>query len=143
MNENEDGDWNPAPKLLFKRGDFPITAYTNTETNASELVVCGGLGTKGTYNPGSGDSQQAAQELFKMGAPLQTTEVLKIDETGKIKKSWSTLANMPEYARGCAIHIQCDNYLYVIGGLCHKPGTDPKDKENNGASSRVDRLKLY
>ena len=108
-------EWKQGPKMQMKRGDF-AAAVKKISDNKHELIVAGGMGV-------------AASQDFKQGRPLDSAEVLVINENGP--KKWTSIKGL-ENGRGSFACCQVDNQLYISGGIQHTEGSDLKDTTKNG-----------
>ena len=110
-------------------GGMDRSASRNTETTSSntEILIVGGLG-------------HSFDQKIQEGRPLDTCESLIITDNGP-KRSWSSIQNL-DIGRASASFVKCGKYYYLIGGLSYTAGSDPKDQDKNGPSSRVDKIKL-
>lgn len=165
MDSGPAGEWQPAPKLKFKRGDFAVLPILNQESQSSNLSTIDEVQalTSMSISRGSATANASASaspqnvklpeilvvgglgssnsEDLKNGKPLGICESLQVNDASGPKRSWTSVQGL-ENGRGSAAFVECDGFFYLIGGIQFTEGTDPKDTEKNGPTGRVDRLLL-
>ena len=165
MDDGPNGKWIACPKFKMKRGDFGVfTEQGDTENEIKEITEQFGYpGMSISGAPGGGGMDRSASrstettssnteilivgglghsfdQKIQEGRPLDTCESLIITDNGP-KRSWSSIQNL-DIGRASASFVKCGKYYYLIGGLSYTAGSDPKDQDKNGPSSRVDKIRL-